>query len=1508
MNPLNLPTSAEKEKILSDLKHDLRSFSHESLDDHGCRTLNPCFCSICDSIPREENWWEWVDIGELSNLLKKIPFSSKQDLAKYYSKNLLDCYTVPGIAELEPYVLSSESQVNRHSNKIIVCKHCINCMREEMKQCKRSSRKMPKEAICSGYLIGNVPEELQGLNEIEVALISRVRVHAHIFSFYGGQHKSIKGWHTFFRNNHVTQKENLETLAKNQLQGNVFVVLSGPFTTKQRDRAKEAVEVNVPKVLRAIEWLVKNNPKYKNDPIPTEQTLPMPILLEDSNETLDKEPADFEIENKISYTVVFPDKELPEPTNGGFKNQEEFLKFVAAHQNGKWDSRYVAKHGTEQVPDFKGDEFAGAFPLLFPYGHTGLPEDPAVVGLSKVKGRKSFMKRDRLNVLKKFLQHRRVEFHCCTFNLVVQNMIMRETIFKSAVINCNTKRNEHEKMGQAFGSFSSEQFMNAVQDARVKNARSFGSQPAHQFLRSIHATCGQLPHSNEAVTENRRRYFSYLMKFGLPSMMLTVTPNDEHSFRIVLYTLPKSKTKSMTNMNVDVTQLNDEDIFEEFTIRAKARVEYPGICAEEYNWMIRLVVKHVIGWDEEKCQRRTQKGLLGNVEAFCLATEEQQRKTLHGHFLIWVKHWNSLIQAMQCNGNAMFQTRSVAEHIAKEYFENVCSARLFQDCSEVNGELRDIKVFDHVCCSETKTNKRLRISMIPASDQALHEMRHKDHLQKHEGRIAMCPVCNKQFDVNSLVTHGLRKVTKDPKLSFPDITQRLSRHVIENQKGQVTEEASSARNAAEQYFTSNALVNVHLVSHTNRCFKKSRECFASLPDCYRAATYVEYAKIPDTWYDWAGRQTRRTMFRFYPRRNIEDAYINTHHPGLTQCLTCNTNVIVGTNGRSAFYCTCYNCKDAQKEEALAFENVCKPMVRTLKKAEENPNSADCLPSQVGFRRLLAGVFMHTRAHTTAAPMAHYMALHGSRFTFSHGSVKLAAYGTENFLLDNRVLMSLRKDKNGKMVPFHACFHYLYRNAKFENLCFYEFLETAEVIRKSEAEKQVQETFDFSEDHPLSHSYTTILRTKTVLPCFPWGWLPTTKSFSSSILQHAEKQNADYFEKENYARRFLILFYRFREHKDLQLNNSYAERLRNAIEFQLIPGRILDIANNIQNIRNSLDSTLMDNHFPEDTHVEDEHNDDMEDDDEEEEFFKLQDILQQTGEFVVPPHYRDLCEEQCSSSFSPICEDEEYETDTKFEELNDCFQSFDEAIPKRRKTTDEEWPERFTTSHHTFNALILENFLESQESIRTSESQQINATGSWQSIIAWGKNSKLDPEQQTAFEVLASTFVLGFLDEAYDITSQSTTSKENYKALEKLARRKDRHSSEPLIMFITGPAGAGKCKSLLRNSHIAVKFIILKVIVLTHSMCPKHAFWMLSLLMLDASVKILDMHFIQEVFGLLHIQDVQLPKLVGTLLLERSSWQQREIMLHSVIYKNLKIFEWWLLTKYHFLTTIEIFEN
>jgi hypothetical protein len=52
---------------------------------------------------------------------------------------------------------------------------------------------------------------------------------------------------------------------------------------------------------------------------------------------------------------------------------------------------------------------------------------------------------------------------------------------------------------------------------------------------------------------------------------------------------------------------------------------------------------------------------------------------------------------------------------------------------------------------------------------------------------------------------------------------------------------------------------------------------------------------------------------------------------LTSTLGCNTNVMVGMNGRAVFYVTGYNAKSQQKEERVAYEKVSEVLTKVFRK-------------------------------------------------------------------------------------------------------------------------------------------------------------------------------------------------------------------------------------------------------------------------------------------------------------------------------------------------------------------------------------------------------------------------------------------------------------------------------------------------------------------------------------------------------------------------------------------------
>jgi hypothetical protein len=1115
------------------------------------------------------------------------------------------------------------------------------------------------------------------------------------------------------------------------------------------------------------------------------------------------------IENQMNITVEFPDATLPTPTNGGFQTQEEFRQFVMEHQNGKWKTEFTSRPTSEREPDYINDTLGDAFPLQFPYGHTGLRGDPAVTELKE----KTFRK--RIDVFRKLLRHRKPSFHYPLFNLIIENLIMRDKIFLQTQITCNIKNADTTTMGEKFGGMDAEQFESAIQDSRNNKPVQFSSKAENQFLRSITTMCGKLPHSNEACMEARRVYFSFLMKFGIPAIFLTITPDDLRSFRIVVYALSPEKVSAYGQ--VDTQSFSESDILKEFNIRREARVQHPGLCAEEYQRLMQLVIKHFFNWDTESGKSKGT-GLFGEVLAWCLATEEQGRKSLHGHYLVYIKNWNRVMNILQRKRNETPSTGDWtifdANRNAKAMFANASSARLFSDF-EVGKPLSEHPVFAHENCRSERNPKQMRFTVKPVPDQELRFMRHKQWCGQYMGRIASCCKCKKFFSVNGIIESALNAHlgNSDNPFHFPEQRCKpLDRIAYEMGK----DFSWMNRTISEQsirYFVGNAITNVHLTTHTQRCFKKKLECYANLPDGISESNLLVYNQEHDVWSNWFGEKERRFMLRFQPKRNIEDVFMNIHNPTITKLLMCNNNVQIGMNGRSILYSTGYQVKSQQKEERYAFEKVSNVLCKIIRKQASTTKhhrlyqeisktnrsynlqaeAEEAIPEhQQGFCRILAGIYTHTSGHIVGAPMAHYNAINESRFAYSHEASYLPVHGLEGILEKQKVSMRFRIVK-GKQVTFHKALNYLYRPLDLNDMYTYKYYSETEYMNMKEAKKLNLVYFLYSEKHIFRDTEVVIKRKTHAVPSFPWNWLCSTKSFITTLLQPIDKNAFDYRKKQEYCCRFMILFVPFRTKEDLQVDGCYQKGFQKAHENGKFTKEVIEIAENIQTVHNSLASGIPENTLSAETCLIEEG--DFDKNDEDDDTDNYDELMATMGELFGSLANGDGLKEdsktfdlhygnnQMDGTTVPVTALEDAIEISQHPENHGISYEIDYAAKRHEATKTE------------LNTLAMSTTISRSQIDDNTERTVINANGTWQSISKWGENEGLDGEQQTAFEILAARYVLSFYEEAISETTAETYPAfiDNQQKLYQLTRR-DSRDTEPLIMFITGPAGAGKCKS------------------------------------------------------------------------------------------------------------------
>ena len=121
--------------------------------------------------------------------------------------------------------------------------------------------------------------------------------------------------------------------------------------------------------------------------------------------------------------------------------------------------------------------------------------------------------------------------------------------------------------------------------------------------------------------------------FGTQAIFLTVSPCDECSFRIRLYATGKKHA-------LPSLDCSDEECLADLNIQRNIHLQSPGACSLEYQSIIQIIVKEIIGWDKEK--NIGTNGLFGIPIAYAITDEEQGRKTLHAHISIWIRSLNKL--------------------------------------------------------------------------------------------------------------------------------------------------------------------------------------------------------------------------------------------------------------------------------------------------------------------------------------------------------------------------------------------------------------------------------------------------------------------------------------------------------------------------------------------------------------------------------------------------------------------------------------------------------------------------------------------------------------------------------------------------------------------------------------------------------------------------------------------------------------------------------------------------
>ena len=213
-------------------------------------------CLICDKL------LEWNDTGTIhTTRLKSLQcrLKGESDLFNTLNPHIKDYYTYKGPGRegwMKELYLSPRGYYRPDKEGFQCCSCCVKALDTKVKP---SRVVLPQFSLANGAVYGEAPCELTDLNDAELALVSKARVNKHVFSFYGGAHKSIRGWHNLYENDVDGIARTLNQVSNYGGNNVILCILLGPFTPLQKEFVKNNMMVRPDYVLRAFRWLKENN-------------------------------------------------------------------------------------------------------------------------------------------------------------------------------------------------------------------------------------------------------------------------------------------------------------------------------------------------------------------------------------------------------------------------------------------------------------------------------------------------------------------------------------------------------------------------------------------------------------------------------------------------------------------------------------------------------------------------------------------------------------------------------------------------------------------------------------------------------------------------------------------------------------------------------------------------------------------------------------------------------------------------------------------------------------------------------------------------------------------------------------------------------------------------------------------------------------------------------------------------------------------------------------------------
>ena len=674
--------------------------------------------------------------------------------------------------------LSPGTQVIERSNEcgILSCRTCKSNIQKHV---------IPVNAIANGYYFGTPPDCLLCLTEIERAFITPVKTYGFCFSYTGGFQKELKGSLSYYKvkiSSIVTTVAHFVTLG---MTDNIIVLLYGRMTREQKQRALQKNKMRTDYVLRAVTWLCEHNSEWIKAGVDVEtisERLRNPTLID--NSIIEERAENSNIEKTESIQIFFPDTSI-DITTGGQDTVKEFKSLVQEAKKHGYDFELQADLLREAVSDYKDNNLVNSCLIQYPYGSGGLHEKRRLTN-----GKYGLI--DIESYVKHISRISRPHFSEELFVLILYNMKMKMKMVKGAAWRV--------RQGTTATLLATELTEEDI-DIAVRNRQSgtLSEGRGDQFLKAVDAIGRGVAHTNEAAKKARRTAESIQHNFGMPTHFFTVTPDDDNSILVQVY----SQTDIDIN-GIPTDEMSTGEIEINAEKRKQLRIKYPGITAMAFEDQLNIIIDIVIGWDRKT--ETGKMGLFGTPMAFTCTIEEQGRRTLHAHFQIWIKETYN--ERKNLFSTVRDTVKTAKTNLCNEADCTMGKSFFFNARDILDGQVIN---FPHECPVPVRRRKKPKI----VCDQTLRELRYKEGNALTGKTFATCPHCPKSWRYDELVRDYLLHNVKDDGCIACDgegsFMTRMKAKTVEYQirKEQVTIPS----------YVIEAAYNLH--NHTWSCFQRT---------------------------------------------------------------------------------------------------------------------------------------------------------------------------------------------------------------------------------------------------------------------------------------------------------------------------------------------------------------------------------------------------------------------------------------------------------------------------------------------------------------------------------------------------------------------------------------------------------------------------------------------------------------------------------------------------------------